>query len=444
MNEAAYHGLAGEVVRVLEPHTEADPAGLLTSFLTAFGAAVGAGPHAVADGARHPARLDVVLVGRSARARKGTSWAVIRRVLAYGAPDLVGRRVVAGMSTGEGLVADLAERSEGDERAVLVVEPEVARLLRSASRSASLSALLRQAWDGDDLQVLTRTKPLKASGASVSLIGHVTAEELRRRLTDVEASNGFGNRLLFVGVERARRLPLGAEIPNDDLEVLGARLAAAIRRARTLGRLTFSEPAQELWALLYESFDDDVRGIVGSLLARAEAQLLRLAATYALTDGSPLIETHHLQAAEAVWRHCEATVHRVFGDHEPDHVAIALIAALRTAGAAGLDGTQQRDLFARHAAGHRLAAARADLERRGLARTVLVETGGRPRIVTRLTSCSPVPYAGFQGPVSSPSSPAVSPVSSPQSALWITRAEGSDNGAFSRLWLPSSAGGDRR
>ncbi len=34
--------------------------------------------------------------------------------------------------------------------------------------------------------------------------------------------------------------------------------------------------------------------------------------------------------------------------------------------------------------GARLAAAHADLEARGLARTVLVDSGGRPRLVTSL------------------------------------------------------------
>ena len=33
LDEAALHGLAGEVVRLIEPHTEADPVALLASFL---------------------------------------------------------------------------------------------------------------------------------------------------------------------------------------------------------------------------------------------------------------------------------------------------------------------------------------------------------------------------------------------------------------------------
>src|SRR5713101_5166253 len=103
-NDAAFSGLAGDVVRTLESHTEADPMGLLVTFLAAFGAAVGPGPHALADGSVHPARLNVVLVGRSARARKGTSWAVVRRMFEESEPAFCSGRVISGLTSGEGLV----------------------------------------------------------------------------------------------------------------------------------------------------------------------------------------------------------------------------------------------------------------------------------------------------------------------------------------------------
>ena len=41
----AYHGLAGEIVSKLEPHTEADPVAILTQLLVAFGAAAGRGAY---------------------------------------------------------------------------------------------------------------------------------------------------------------------------------------------------------------------------------------------------------------------------------------------------------------------------------------------------------------------------------------------------------------
>jgi hypothetical protein len=412
IDDDACSGLAGDVVRTLESHTEADPIGLLLTFLSAFGAAVGPGPHALADGSSHPARLNVVLVGRSARARKGTSWAVIRRVFEEADPDFCSQRVIGGLTSGEGLVADLVARPEGAQRHVLVMESEYARLLRVSARSATLSALIREAWDGGALSILTRKQPLRASNASVSILGHVTSEELRRRLDATEIANGMANRFLFCWVERSQRLPNGGCLPLDQLEALGVRVRDAIQRAREVGVLTRSPDAEVRWADIYHQLDDDVDGVVGSLTARAEAQMLRLSVTYALLDGSATIKVAHLDAAEAVWQHCEATVNRVFAHREPDWVLPRLLAALKEAGAVGLDGSEQRDLFHRHLPGVRLAAARAELDARGLARTIAIETAGRPRIVTRLVVECGSRGASESESVSSLRSLAGSPVSS--------------------------------
>lgn len=73
----------------------------------------------------------------------------------------------------------------------------------------TLSAVLRDCWDTGNLRVLTRKDPLRATAAHVSVLGHVTVPELRRRLTDTEAANGFANRFLWVCVRRSKRLPAG-------------------------------------------------------------------------------------------------------------------------------------------------------------------------------------------------------------------------------------------
>jgi hypothetical protein len=62
LEDTARYGLAGDVVDLLEPHTEADPAALLLDFLASFGNAVGSAPHVIADGAQHPARLSIIPV----------------------------------------------------------------------------------------------------------------------------------------------------------------------------------------------------------------------------------------------------------------------------------------------------------------------------------------------------------------------------------------------
>src|SRR5262245_50515346 len=68
-DEVAFYGLAGEIVRRIEPHTEADPAALLFQFLVAFGNLIGHDHYIVADGTRHSLNLDGVLVGQSSKGR---------------------------------------------------------------------------------------------------------------------------------------------------------------------------------------------------------------------------------------------------------------------------------------------------------------------------------------------------------------------------------------
>ena len=50
---AAYHGLIGEIVRVLEPETEADPVAILAQLRVAFGTAVGRDAYFEIEATRH-------------------------------------------------------------------------------------------------------------------------------------------------------------------------------------------------------------------------------------------------------------------------------------------------------------------------------------------------------------------------------------------------------
>ena len=63
LDEAALHGLAGEFVRTVEPHSEADIAALLGQLLVAFGSAVGSQPYFMAESDRHGVNLNAVFVG---------------------------------------------------------------------------------------------------------------------------------------------------------------------------------------------------------------------------------------------------------------------------------------------------------------------------------------------------------------------------------------------
>src|SRR4029453_8223466 len=108
----AFHGLAGEIVRRIEPHTEADPAALLFQFLAAFGNLIGHDHYIVADGTRHYLILYGVLVGQTSKGRKGTSWNHIANLMERIDPEWRQDCVSNGLSSGEGLIWDVRDPIE--------------------------------------------------------------------------------------------------------------------------------------------------------------------------------------------------------------------------------------------------------------------------------------------------------------------------------------------
>jgi hypothetical protein len=63
MGDDAYHGLAGEVVHTIEPHTEADPVAILLQFLVLAGNVMGRTAYYQVEGDRHHTNLFAVLAG---------------------------------------------------------------------------------------------------------------------------------------------------------------------------------------------------------------------------------------------------------------------------------------------------------------------------------------------------------------------------------------------
>jgi len=101
--EEALHGLPGEVVKAVVPHTEADSVALLVSLLASFGNALGQGAYFKVGPTLHHLKLFVALVGETSKARKGTSWDPVRELFYEVDPAWVEDRVVSGLSSGEGV-----------------------------------------------------------------------------------------------------------------------------------------------------------------------------------------------------------------------------------------------------------------------------------------------------------------------------------------------------
>jgi hypothetical protein len=146
----AFHGLAGEIVRELEPATEADPAALLLQLLVGFGNVIGRAAHFRVESDCHFTNECLVLVGKSSKSRKGTSYGRIRDLLSAADADWVRDREQTGLSSAEGLIWAVRdpimkmerikdqgqvryEQVEADpgvtDKRLFVVEPEYANVL---------------------------------------------------------------------------------------------------------------------------------------------------------------------------------------------------------------------------------------------------------------------------------------------------------------------------
>ncbi len=384
MAPEAFHGPAGDFVRLAEPHTEADRVALLVQLLVAFGNVAGRGPHFKVEASRHGANLFAVFVGETAKARKGTSAAHVLGLVESLEPDWRKRRVVEGLVSGEGLIwnlrdpqPDKGDPGEADKR-LLVVEQEFAGTLRILARQGNiLSPILRRAWDGEDLRTLAKNSPAVATEPHVSIVGHVTGAELCRGLSDSEAGNGFGNRFLWCLVRRSKCLPEGGAFEGENLRPIVNRLARALKFSRGVGELVKSEAARRVWEQVYPELSEGKSGLLGSLIARAEAQALRLALVYAMLDSSPVIDEPHLLAALAVWDYCEQSARYIFGDSLGDPVADEILRFLRQE-PNGATRTEIRDHFGRHRGRQVIGRALDLLQAQGLAACERGGTRGRP------------------------------------------------------------------
>ena len=393
----AFHGLLGDIVRTIEPHTEADPLALLATLLVFFGNAIGKTAYMTAEADRHYLNEFVVTVGKTSMGRKGVALGWAKHVFAQVDSDWLSHCFHHGLSSGEGLISAVRDpvetrspiRQKGkiidyqmtvsdpgvDDKRLLVEETEFGgpgALERDGNR---LSSVIRDGWDGKDLKTLTKV-PQKATGAHVSIVGHITIYELLQLLSRVDIANGFANRFLWFAVRRQKSLPFGGAPAN--LSALCDGLSLAVDDARLIDRIGWSDTARRLWPDIYNELFSLPPPPLAEVLSRGQPHVLRLASIYALADRQTLIDDCHLLAAKALWDSSVRCARYIFGDALPDPNAEKIRIALLAVAPNGLTRTEiNHGLFKRHLTLDRLNAALALLIERGLAKELPETTAGR-------------------------------------------------------------------
>jgi hypothetical protein len=329
---AVRHGLFGDYVTAVAPHTEADPMGVLVCCMMAFGSAVGRGPH-VRAGGRQRATDNVLLVGFTSD-RKGTAQDAGSEPVKLADPVWAKDRVLPGMGSGEGLVhavrddavvqqpikdkgvivryEDLTVPGVADKR-LCVVEAEFDKLLTLIRReSSTLSGILLEAWAGKPVGFTNKSSADRCEEPHLTIIGMMPPDELVRKTAGrAETTNGMLNRFLFCRVRKHGSLPFGGDWQGV-AAAFAPRFQAALQRARAIGEVGWSAEARTLWRQEYERLSESRAGDFGGVTARRADHTLRLALLYALGDGSGVIRLEHLQAALALYEHCDLTARELY------------------------------------------------------------------------------------------------------------------------------------
>lgn len=387
MGPKAYHGLAGVIAKTIAKVSECDPAALLVDILVSFGSAVGAGPYMMVEATRHPPRLWMLQVGRTAKSRKGTTHDNISRLFRETDADWYDREI-SGLASGEAIVAKMTDSHDPPvDRRLLVMEREFAKILAVGSREGSnIIQMLQDAWDKDRLEIHRSKGSVVATNTHISIVGHITVDALRKRLTDSDIANGFANRFLFVCSKRTQLLSSGGGLSDEDMSRMGSALGTALEVARDVSRMERSLDGEALWHALYTGpMAAEIGGLVGELHARDDAQTMRLSMVFALLDGSEVIDTEHIEAAWAVWKYCADSAAHLFPTSTGNKRADKIYEELARCGGE-MTRKQINRLFHSNVRSEDLDAAIAVLVELGLVEQEEVPTRGRPAIVVRILS----------------------------------------------------------
>jgi len=333
LSETALYGLAGRIIKKLDPQTESHPAGNLMELLISFGSVVGRSAYYQVEDTRHYMNEMMVKVGESSRARKGTGKNRIRAIMKHVDADWLDNRNTGGIGSGEvipQLIRDsqfetVINKKTGESETVMMDSGvddkrlhinigEFQGILSVCHRPESLlSSVIRDGWDSLPLRNTVKNNAASCLEPHLSIAADTTVTDLSVNLDQADRNNGFANRFLWVFVHKNRELPMGGE-PLDWTEEI-QELRQAVGFTQQQKRIFMDKQARDYWTrTLYSKLEAEVPGLVGALTSRASAHTIRLALLYAMLDKSDHIRLEHLEAAESLWQYCEDSVQTIFGD----------------------------------------------------------------------------------------------------------------------------------
>lgn len=399
LDPKAYYGILGKIINLIKDETEASPEAMLFQGLVILGNLMNRKFYRAVGGSKNYSNAFVVIVGKTSKARKGTSFKDISYIFKKVWGKDFERRIKRGVSSGEGIiwlirdpvVEEVTNKGKIEkktidkgvvEKEVILVEEEFSKLIKVSKReSNTVSEVLRTAFDSDDLQSISKEQPAKATAPLISLIGHITKEEFLQVYNVVDKSNGLFNRILWCHSARTNVIPTPKnfdEIDFSEIEIELNRLKDFIESGEE-SNVGFSEDGAQVWENFYNQYAHSPDGNNASVKGRTETYVLKIATILAVTDRSTTITADHLEAAIAiVVNYSNEVVDHVFGVSSSESTnEKKVIEYISSNGGVAQRSLIQKRVFHNKVQAHKLDNLRDKLEAQG---SISIELNGHAEL----------------------------------------------------------------
>ena len=218
-----------------------------------------------------------------------------------------------------------------DDKRLFVLTEELSSAFQAMAREGNtLSPIIRQLFDSGNLEPLTKSSKIKATGAHIGILGHITIHELNGLLQECQIHNGLINRFLWFCSKRQKICPFPVPIPDEKILIFQSEIRDIASFSNRTGEIRLSHDARELWEEFYPGLSESRGGFMGAILERAPALALRLAMLHCLVDQEKQITPKHLETSIMVWDYCEKSARYIFSDKDIKNPLAKKILALLT------------------------------------------------------------------------------------------------------------------
>lgn len=332
IDEQCFYGIAGLLANEAAPQVGVSREAVLFQFLIFIGNMCEHKFHFNLGGSKLYLNDYLLIVGETSKAKKGTSLKTVKYFIEKINEDYYKTSIRTGVNSGEGLVNAVRDRvvvleekkkgeiketvidEGGKSKTALFIEPEFSRLMKSGKRDGNTATeILRQAWDGDYLEVVVKKDSCSSTDHHISMIGHITQSEFQFLNSEVSTTNGYLNRFLFCRIFNGSPVPLPKSFDTLSFSFM-PKLYSVIGfiKSTESEEIKLEDDTIALWEEIYSDLFYSPDDGFSELMARTPTHILKIAMTFAVLDCSYRISRDHLISAKAVVDYSNDSIRFIF------------------------------------------------------------------------------------------------------------------------------------